>query len=879
MAQILFRLGRWSFRRKWTVLTSWLLILAGVLTAALTLSRPFTTEFAISGTPAIDAISTLDEKFPGAGDSINAASVNIVFHVPEGQSVADPENMDAIDDVVAYLEDGLGDELTGTERFGNPVEVSPALQETVIETETSMGLPEETARVDAENVAMVSDDERIAYTTFTIDVESAQAVTDEHRQVVNEAMDLGREQGMQVEAGGPGFGDPIVIKTTSEIIGLIFAFIVLIITFGSVAAAVMPVITAVIGVGIGVLLIVTSTQWIELNNITPVLAVMIGLAVGIDYSLFILSRYRDERKRMPAEEAAGMAAGTAGSSVVFAGATVFVALAALAIVNIEFLTWMGLSAAVTVAIAVLVALTLTPALLGIFGNKAFALKAPGMAGNPWRKGGPPRMQGEAMGTKWVKFVHRFPALVVAVVVLGLGAMSIPTLNLEMSLPSDSTSNKDTTQRKSADLMAEGFGDGVNSPFLVIVDAEDANPEAPALTPLMQAQSSMAGDAPDAPTEQEIAATSSFLYTVSKMQSVGGVKHAQLIAASEDGTAAQILVTPFTGPDEQVTVEVAHALRAQGEEVTDATGATIGLTGLTAVQMDITERLGGAMPLYLSIVVGLAIVLLLLVFRSIMVPVVAGLGFLLSVGAAFGLTVLVWQEGLWGLVNTPAPLISFMPIFLIGVTFGLAMDYQVFLVTRMREHYAKSGGRSTPGSKYNAVEESVIVGFSQGARVVTAAAIIMIAVFVAFIDQPLPFIQIFGFALGVGVFFDAFFIRMGLVPATMFLMGRATWWMPKWLDRILPNIDIEGTALEREFEEKQKAQQRPSENAEAREKVMVGSSTAASALPTESSGFDAATSDARYRNRGGVDRAEGHRRARREDDDDGGPSTDEMPAVK
>ena len=382
MAQFLFRLGRWSFRRKWTVLTSWLIILAGVLAAALSFAKPFTSEFAISGTPAIDAIATLDGKFPGAGDSINAAGVNIVFHVPEGQSVADPQHSEAIDEVIAYIEAGLGAELTGTERFGNPVEVSPALQETVIETETALGLPEETALADAENVAMVSADETIAYTTFTIDVESAQAVTEEHRQVITEAMELGREQGMQVEAGGPGFGDPIVIKTTSEIIGLIFAFLVLIITFGSVAAAIMPVITAVVGVGIGVLLIVLATHWVELNNITPVLAVMIGLAVGIDYSLFILSRYRDERKRMPPEEAAGMAVGTAGSSVVFAGATVFVALAALAIVNIEFLTWMGLSAAITVAIAVLVALTMTPALLGVFGNRAFSLKMPGVAGNP-----------------------------------------------------------------------------------------------------------------------------------------------------------------------------------------------------------------------------------------------------------------------------------------------------------------------------------------------------------------------------------------------------------------------------------------------------------------------------------------------------------------
>ena len=260
-----------------------------------------------------------------------------------------------------------------------------------------------------------------------------------------------------------------------------------------------------------------------------------------------------------------------------------------------------------------------------------------------------------------------------------------------------------------------------------------------------------------------------------------------------------MVTPETSPTEAATIDVAHALRSATKQIEGTTGTEVGLTGLTAVQLDITERLRDAMAPYLSIVVGLAIVLLLVVFRSLLVPLVAGLGFLLSVGGAFGLTVLVWQDGLWGLVPGPGPLLSFMPIFLIGVTFGLAMDYQVFLVTRMREHIARHPkGTSGP---YNAVDEATITGFTQGARVVTAAAIIMISVFVAFINQPLPFIQIFGFALAAGVLFDAFFIRMTLVPATMFLMGRATWWMPKWLAKILPTLDIEGTALEEDWEAK------------------------------------------------------------------------------
>ena len=326
-------------------------------------------------------------------------------------------------------------------------------------------------------------------------------------------------------------------------------------------------------------------------------------------------------------------------------------------------------------------------------------------------------------------------------------------------------------------MAEGFGPGVNAPLLLVVDAHDVDPRAEILQPYMDAIPE-GGDA-------DKAALASFLYAVGEAGSVNGITHAQLVGVNEDMTAAQILATPESGPEKEHTLEIAHGLREVNRQVEDATGVTIGLTGLTAVQMDITEELAGAMPLYLTIVVGLAIVLLMVVFRSILVPLVAGLGFLLSVGAAFGVTVLVFQEGFTGLVNTPGPILSFLPIFMIGVTFGLAMDYQVFLVTRMREQYLRTGD----------VEQSTIDGFAQGARVVTAAAIIMIAVFIAFLDQPLPFIQIFGFALGVAVFFDAFFVRMALVPATMFITGRATWWMPRWLDRILPEVDVEGTELE------------------------------------------------------------------------------------
>lgn len=857
MAKLLYRLGRWSFLHKWKVIVAWLLLLAAVGGAAALLMKPMTSEFSIKGTPSIDATYKTMDLFPEGGNPANSPSVNVVFKAPDGQKLSDPANREAIDATISYLEDNL--EMGDTTRFGNPLEVSPRLQDQVIHQFTDMGLPEASARADADNLAMVNDDETIAYTTFNFDAESPYSVEQEDKDTVTEAMNIARDRGLTVEGNGAGFGDEIAVNSTSEIIGLGVAFIVLIFTFGSLVASGMPLVSAVIGVGLGALGMFIATQWIELNNMTPVLAIMIGLAVGIDYALFILSRYRAERRRMDGPDAAGMAVGTAGSSVVFAGATVFTALFALLIARIGFLTAMGLAAAGTVAIAVLVSLTLIPAMLGLMGDKAFNGRIPGVAGNPTRKG--KRRRGPTMGNRWVRLVQKVPGLAMALVVLSLGAMTAPVLDMELALPADTTSNPDTTQRKAADIMSEGFGPGVNGPFLAVVDAHMVNAEAGALAPLVDAQSQPeperapepdaepAAEAPapekaapedaapedvapedvapaqpqqDQPTaEPEIApaaevvdtaegdadnaspedkaALASFLYTANQLKGLGGVKHAQIVGLSEDQRAAQIMVTPETSPTDAATVNVAHALRSATGEIEDATGTEIGLTGLTAVQLDITERLEEAMAPYLAIVVGLAIVLLLLVFRSILVPLVAGLGFLLSVGGAFGLTVLVWQEGLWNLVPAPGPLISFMPIFLIGVTFGLAMDYQVFLVTRMREHISRHPEGT--GGRYSAVDEATITGFTQGARVVTAAAIIMISVFVAFINQPLPFIQIFGFALAAGVLFDAFFIRMTLVPATMFLMGRATWWMPKWLAKILPTLDIEGTALEEEWEAK------------------------------------------------------------------------------
>ncbi|WJZ01415.1 MMPL family transporter [Corynebacterium freiburgense] len=792
MAKLLFRIGRFSYRRKWAVLAIWAVIFAAISGSASAFQRGFDDVFSIPGTPSQRAAESLVELFPDQKNPLESAGVNMVFAAPEGHRLDEPKYSQAIDVVIGRIEKDLPG-LTDTRRFGNPVKLSPELMQGIIEQETQSGLPLPMAEKDAYNLRLVSDDGRIGYTTFGIDVPLPSAVTEEHRKVINDAMQAGRDLGLTVESGGAAFGDPLVIKSTSEIIGIGVAFLVLLFTFGSLIAAGLPLVTAVVGVGIGSASIILATAWAPLNNTTPVLAVMLGLAVGIDYALFIVSRFRSEYKRAPRDEAAGMAVGTAGSAVVFAGLTVVIALVALTIVNIPFLTYMGLAAAFTVSVAVLVALTLLPALLGVAGQYAFGLRIPKIGKESDEKGTFTRSKGRV----WVGFVHRFPALVLTVVVLGLGALTIPATRLELALPSDTTSNLDTTQRKSADLMKEGFGPGVNAPFLLVVDAREVDAQSQVLAPLVGVMKDEAERNEQEFKRKDAAALASFQHTIQQFATHPGVKHAQIIGVNEKNNAAQMLLTPNYGPEDPMTSQLMAALRSREQTIESSTGIEIGITGLTPIQRDVTQKLSDAMPIYLGIVVGLAVLLLLVVFRSVMVPVVAGLGFLLSVGAAFGVTVLFWQEGLWGMVNTPGPLISFMPIFLIGVTFGLAMDYQVFLVSRMREHYTHIAGKPQSG-KYNIVEESIIEGYTLGSRVVTSAALIMIAVFVAFIDQPLPFIKIFGFALGAGVFFDAFFVRMGLVPAAMFLLGRATWWIPAWLDRILPVVDVEGAALESEW---------------------------------------------------------------------------------
>ncbi|MFC8221695.1 MMPL family transporter [Streptomyces sp. NPDC057362] len=726
MATFLYKLGRLAFRRRHFVALIWvaLLTLAGV--GAASAPPAGNSSFSIPGTEAQKAFDLLEQRFPGA--SADGATARVVFKAPSGEKMTDADNKATVQKTVDELADGSEVASVADPYTGNAV----------------------------------SKDGTIAYASVKYDV-SGMELEESTKDALEDAAQQARDAGLTVEVGGDAL-QAVPETGATEVIGIAVAAVVLVITFGSLVAAGLPLLTALIGVGIGVSSITALASALELGSTTSILAMMIGLAVGIDYALFIVSRYRAElaegRER---EEAAGRAVGTAGSAVVFAGLTVVIALVGLAVVNIPMLTKMGIAAAGTVAIAVLIALTMIPALLGYAGRRVKPAGAKGRLLGRSRKGepkpdrpaGPPKAN---LGTRWASFVVRRPLAVLFLGVIGLGAAAVPAASLELGLPDDGSQPTSTTQRRAYDLLSEGFGPGFNGPLMVVVDAKGS-------------------DAPkDAFTDVE-----------KQIKDLDGVVAVTPPAPNKGGDTATITVIPDSKPSSVQTEDLVHAIRDAGGDVEAKTGAETLVTGSTAMNIDVSEKLNDALVPYLVLVVGLAFLLLIVVFRSILVPLKAALGFLLSVMAALGAVVAVfqwgWLSGLMGVEET-GPVMSMMPIFMVGVVFGLAMDYEVFLVTRMREAFVH-------GEKPN---QAVVTGFKHGARVVTAAAVIMMAVFAGFIGSSESMVKMIGFGLAIAVFFDAFVVRMAIVPAVLALLGKKAWWLPKWLDRALPNVDVEGEGL-------------------------------------------------------------------------------------
>ncbi|UXY20975.1 MMPL family transporter [Streptomyces cynarae] len=717
MATFLYRVGRLAFRRRWYVALVWAAVLAALGLGALKAPGASDEGFSMPGIESQKAFDLLNERFPGA--TADGATARVVFVAPSGEKVTATGHKQAVEKAVAELADGA--------------QVASA--------------------VDPFRAKAVSKDGSTAYATVTYKVK-ANDLTDASRIHLERTLDEARHSGLTVEAGGSAMDDRGGAGGAAEGIGIAIAAVVLLVTFGSLAAAGLPLLTAVVGAGVSMATILALSHALGLSTTTGTLAMMLGLAVGIDYAVFVVSRYREERAKGRApREAAGLAVGTAGSAVVFAGLTVVIALAGLAVVGIPMLTKMGLAAAGAVIVAVFVALTLVPAVLGFWPNAVLTRKA--------RTSGRIEEGGENNGgTRWARFVLRRPVPVLLLGVVGLGALAVPMTSLQLGMPGDEAKPTSTTERRAYDALAEGFGPGFNGPLTVVVDAKgDADPKGAAQT-----------------ISEQIGAT----------KGVVSVSPARFNAA---GDTAVISVVPSTAPTDERTKDLVQTIRGERPGVEAETGASFEVTGTTALNIDIADKVQAALVPYLGVVVGLAVVLLLVVFRSLLVPLKAALGFLLSVLASLGVVVLVFQQGhgagLLGVEQT-GPIMSLTPIFLVGIVFGLAMDYEVFLVSRMREAHVHG----------EPPRQAVTSGFRHSARVVVAAALIMIAVFAGFIGESDSMIKMIGFGLASAVLFDAFVVRMAIVPAVLALLGDKAWWLPKWLDRLLPRVDVEGEALSR-----------------------------------------------------------------------------------
>ncbi|MGN7969375.1 MMPL family transporter [Microbacterium sp. 22296] len=756
MSTFLYTLGRWSFRHPWRVLTAWLLILVVAGGGVALFAKGTDNTFTIPGTESQAGLEMLERTFP----QVSGASAEIIVVAADGASVRDQAYQTAIATTTADV---------GGLDFVEAV----------------------TDPYDSRIAGGIADDDRAAIVRIQFSGEATavpQATEDGLRDAAT-ALGSALPSGSQAVLGGQLFATEIPGATLTEALGVVIAALVLMLTFRSFLVAGMPLATAILGVALSIALIFIATGFATVSSTTPLLAVMLGLAVGIDYALFIVSRHQDQtRAGMDPEESTARAVGTAGSAVVFAGITVLIALIGLSFAGIPFLTTMGIAASVAVAIAVCVGLTLTPALLGFAGHRVVGWgftrpkkRARGADDDPAEAARAAaesrekadtaaiRAQRNGPAKRWVGLVTRHPVVTTVGIVALLGTAAIPAASLALTLPNAGQLPEGDEARVAYELTDEYFGPGANGPLIMTGTIVTSNDPLTLMTDI--------GD--------EIA-------------KIPGVAEVALATPNETADTGIVQIVPETAPDDPRTADLVRELRAQEDRLYDEFGVRLLVTGYTAVTIDISDQLGAALLPFGLFVVGLSLILLMIVFRSIWVPLTAAGGYLLSVAAAFGVVAAVFEWGWFAdalHVAKVGPIISFMPIVVMGVLFGLAMDYQVFLVSRMREDYvhADREGRAPREVALGAVRS----GFAASARVVVAAAVIMFAVFVAFVPEGDSSLKPIALGLAVGVAVDAFLVRMTLVPAVLALLGDKAWWMPRWLDRLLPKFDVEGEAVERE----------------------------------------------------------------------------------
>ncbi|MEK4560907.1 MMPL family transporter [Staphylococcus sp. FSL K6-3157] len=723
MAKFLYKLGSFIAKHKWWSIVAWLILLVAII-IPLTLNSPkFDNDITMNGLQSLDTNEKLEDEF---NQDSEKAQIRIVLKSDAKNGIIKQDITQDVKKALKDIKDDDKDVKNVTDPYDNK---------------------------------QISEDKTTAFADVNYDVKVTSLQESSKDNIKNKIDKIEEDHNVQAELMGTGM-ESTEIGGSSELIGIIVAFVVLLITFGSIIAAGMPIISALIGLGTGVGIISLLTYVFDIPNITLTLAVMIGIAVGIDYALFILFRYRQIMRTEPNHiKAIGLAVGTAGSAVIFAGLTVIIAVCGLSLVGIDFLAIMGFASAISVFVAVVSALTLLPALISIFHKK---IK-------------PKRMKSEFKGdvdTGWSKFVLGKPLLAILIGLIILILVAIPVKDMRLGIPDDGMKASDSTQKKAYEIVSDKFGEGFNGQIAMLVNVKDKkdNPQA-----LQKALKDMNKD-------------------INDMDNVELVTEPQL-SGSKD--YAMMAVIPKKGPNAESTNTLVHDLRDYNDKAKDNYDFKTEVAGQSVINIDMSQKLNEAIPLFAGVIVALAFILLMVVFRSIIIPLKAVLGFVLSLAATLGFTTLIMQEGfmagLFG-VDTTGPLLAFLPVIVIGLLFGLAMDYEVFLMSRIHEEYSVTRDN----------EHSIKVGIKESGPVIVAAALIMFSVFIAFVFQEDVMIKSMGLALGFGVLFDAIIVRLMLVPALTKLFGKASWYMPAWLNRILPSIDIEGHGLKKDLESTHKA---------------------------------------------------------------------------
>ena len=700
MALALHRLGRWCVTHRWRVLLVWLAALLALGVLAGRVGGEYSDDFTVPGVESQAAVDLLQERFPDAA----GGSAQLVFHTPDG-GIRDPADARAVSAVV--------EEVRGLSDVGSVSD--PLLQP--------------------------SPDGTTVLALVQYDVELTELGLDDLDALLEAGAPLA-ERGIQVAVGGelPQYVEQPETQA-AELIGLVAAVFILLIAFGSVLAMGLPLAIALFGLGLSMLLLTLAAAVVDVPSNTPILASMIGIGVGIDYALFVVTRHREHlHEGMTVTGSAARAPGTAGQAVIIAGGTVVIAILGLAISGIPVVTLMGMGAALVVAVMVVATITLLPALLGFAGHgidrfRVFRTRTD-------------RADTISVWSRWGAAVARrpWPFLVASLAFLLL--LAAPLLSIRFGQTDAGNAAEDSTQRQAFDITAEAYGPGVNGPLLLAVESGD---EA-----VLGAVTEAVADEPNV------------LFVAPPRVAPGG-------------DAAIVTVIPGTGPQQEGTSQLIHHLR---DDVLPTVDTPVHVGGLTATFVDMSDQVANRLPWFIGAVVGLSFLLLMLVFRSVLVPLKAALMNLLSIGAAYGVIVAVfqwgWGKSLVGLEDT-VPIVAFVPMMMFAILFGLSMDYEVFLLSRVREEYLQTGDNTG----------SVISGIASTARVITSAALIMICVFLGFVLGGDPIIKMMGLGLATAVLVDATIVRVILVPATMRLLGDANWWLPGWLDRILPHLDVEG----------------------------------------------------------------------------------------